>query len=174
MMQDTEDPSQLTFLWEMYRNPKRYDGTYENVLLNHLQNNNCLVSKKGLYFCMKNYCQEKNIDLLQVIPRTFFISVGSNANEQTEFMEYNDRCKRAFSASKKTKAPPSTAAVVTGVPEVTPEGDATVAASVAVVPPEEDKSPSKFFSLFLSAMDIVILLYCRSIGRSHLDYETRE
>jgi hypothetical protein len=44
---------------------------------------------------------------------------------------------------------PFAAAVVTGVPEVTPEGDATVAASVAVVPPEEDKSPSKFFGLLL-------------------------
>jgi hypothetical protein len=126
--QETDDASQIpTFLWEMYRNPKRYSGLYESVLLNHLQNNNCLVSKKGLYFCMKNYCQEKNIDVLQIIPRTFFISLGSSNNELDAFMEYNERfggrvpsAKRLPSASPTSAATvaPATSPATTNVPEI--------------------------------------------------------
>jgi len=40
-----------------YRNPKRYKDTrWSGVMLNHLEQNSCLVSKKGLYRCLKVLC----------------------------------------------------------------------------------------------------------------------
>lgn len=40
----------------MSRNPKRYKyNDYTQVVLNHLENNSHLVSKKCLYFCIRDY-----------------------------------------------------------------------------------------------------------------------
>lgn len=88
----------LTFLWEMYRSRLRYkDNSYVGVMLNHLQRNHCLVTKKGLYFCLKRYCDENNLDILSIVPRTFYLASGSMmkrnnniANDDLDdFLAYN-------------------------------------------------------------------------------------
>ena len=67
-------------LWEMYKTPKRYKGrTFANTVLNHIENNSCLVSKKGLYKSIRAYCANQNIDILDIIPRTFYIKNNSTA-----------------------------------------------------------------------------------------------
>lgn len=83
-----------SIIWEQYRNMARYrDNNHENVVLNHLQNNACLVSKKGLYLSLREYCRQNNMNLLDVVPRTFYLATTSdnsiNADDYTEFMEYN-------------------------------------------------------------------------------------
>jgi len=88
------------FVWEMYRNPKRYkDKRWTNVVLNHLENNACLVSKKGLYKCIKQYCQSNDgIDMADIVPRTFYLPMQDEdpeANETAkgdylEWLAYND------------------------------------------------------------------------------------
>lgn len=103
---DSEDCSSLpTFLWEMYRNPVRYSDKrqYRNVMLNHLQNNNCLVAKKGLYFCLKTFCERKQLDLLQIVPRTFFLSADSPISETSHFLDYNKRVSEMHTS--RTKEP---------------------------------------------------------------------
>ena len=43
-------PVDFELLWEMYRSPKRYKGNrYKDCVLNHIQGNNVLVTKKGKY-----------------------------------------------------------------------------------------------------------------------------
>ena len=81
------------FIWEMNRNGKRYkEKFYENVLLNHLQKNDCLVTKKGLYRCLKAYCLKESLDLLKIIPRTFYLaSNGSRKDDDMdEFISVNE------------------------------------------------------------------------------------
>jgi hypothetical protein len=97
----TEDPEDTSpppnFVWEMSRNSKRYkDRRYENSLLNHLQHNSCLVSKKGLYFSLRKYCEkENNNDLWKIVPRTFYLASGALLPNQTkeddrkEFIAFN-------------------------------------------------------------------------------------
>ena len=86
-------------VWEMYRNPKRYkDRKFNQVCLNHLENNNYLVSKKGLYFSIKRYCDQKKIDPLELIPRTFYLQ-----SDQSE--ESNEELKR-FIEFNKAQIPP--------------------------------------------------------------------
>lgn len=101
------------FLWEMYRSAKRYrDKTYKECLLNHLQANTCLVTKKGLYFTLRDYCASKNIDLLSIVPRTFFLpSCGSSGpavegkTDDTEaFMKYNTAALAAAKATADAEA----------------------------------------------------------------------
>ena len=54
-----KDPINYHFVWEMCRNPKRYDGNeYVSVVLNHVENNRHLVSKKNLYFSIRDYCSK--------------------------------------------------------------------------------------------------------------------
>ena len=85
-----------SFIWEQYRCPKRYkDDTYKDTILNHLNNNNCLVSKKGLYFSLKAYCAKEGINLLDIVPRTFYLSPsglkstgGNEPDDLNEFMAY--------------------------------------------------------------------------------------
>ena len=87
-----------SFVWEMYRNPKRYkDTTYCDVMLNHLEHNNCLVTKKGLYLSLKAYCSKnKDINLLNLIPRTYYLASGSKTSTESrsadmaEFLAFND------------------------------------------------------------------------------------
>jgi hypothetical protein len=73
------------------------DNNHENVVLNHLQNNACLVSKKGLYLSLREYCKQNNMDLLDIVPRTFYLATTSdnsiNADDYAEFMEYNRQYK---------------------------------------------------------------------------------
>lgn len=98
----------LTFLWEMYRSRLRYkDNSYVGVMLNHIQRNHCLVTKKGLYFCLKKYCEENDIDLLSIVPRTFYLASGSmmkrNGNIQNDdidaFLEYNNQKETLLEAT---------------------------------------------------------------------------
>jgi len=96
---DNDTNKGLTFLWEMYRSRLRYkDNSYVGVMLNHIQRNHCLVTKKGLYFCLKKYCEENNIDLLSIVPRTFYLASGSmmkrnsnvsNIDDLDAFLAYN-------------------------------------------------------------------------------------
>ena len=68
-------------IWEMYRNPKRYMGSANaSTLLNHLKNNKCLVSKKGMYKSLKTYCTNKTLNLLDFVPRTFYIASAPNSS----------------------------------------------------------------------------------------------
>jgi len=80
----------------MYRNHKRYrDRKFSNVALNHLENNSSLVSKKGLYFSIRDYCKAGGQDPLEIIPRTFYLQTSSedencgNSGELQEFIEFN-------------------------------------------------------------------------------------
>lgn len=43
----------------------------------------------GLYFSLKSYCSESGINLLSVIPRTFYLSSQSSNTENDEFLAYN-------------------------------------------------------------------------------------
>jgi hypothetical protein len=104
---------QINFIWEMYRNPKRYQSRkYKSILLNHIQNNSCLVSKKGLYLSLKSYCQQDSRDsasvshqqqqqqqqqqphLTDIIPMTFYLPHPSRIKDDSSsdyeyFLEYN-------------------------------------------------------------------------------------
>jgi len=75
----------------MNRNAKRYkEKFYENVLLNHLQKNDCLITKKGLYRCLKTYCLQQGIDLLKIIPRTFYLKSSNKDDDMEEFLYVNE------------------------------------------------------------------------------------
>lgn len=82
----------------MYRNPRRYkDDVYCDVMLNHLERNSCLVSKKGLYLSLKAHCDEnKEINLYSLIPRTYFLASGSQTQiesryqDMADFLAFND------------------------------------------------------------------------------------
>ena len=92
---ETVAQSQPTFIWEMYRNSARYkDDTYKHTLLSRIQRNACLVTKKGLYLSIKDYCAKKSVDMLTIIPRTFYLAPGNNSksmknDDLTEFEAYN-------------------------------------------------------------------------------------
>ncbi len=96
-----------SFIWEQYRCPKRYkDDTYKDTILNHLNNNNCLVSKKGLYFSLKAYCEKEGINLLDIVPRTFYLSpsglkstVGNEPDDLKEFMDYVATKKKSIATT---------------------------------------------------------------------------
>jgi len=87
------------FLWEMYRSAKRYKGdSFKECCLNHIQYNHSLVTKKGLYFTLRNYCATKSLDVLQIVPRTFYLHaagrddshIGEGKADDIEiFLEYN-------------------------------------------------------------------------------------
>eukprot|EP01041_Mallomonas_annulata_P000481 gene481-901_t len=87
-----ESHPECDMLWEMYRNPVRYKTkTFSSTLLNHVENNNSLVSKKGLYKSIRAYCSTENINILEIIPRTFYLKSGSlTADEEFNlFLQYN-------------------------------------------------------------------------------------
>ena len=98
MTADNEVDDELpSFIWEMYRNPRMYkDNFYRDVMLNHLERNNCLVTKKGLYLCLRAYCDEnKEINLLNLIPRTYYLASGSQkqidlrSKDMADFLAFN-------------------------------------------------------------------------------------
>lgn len=87
--EDENDLSAISpvFLWEMIRRHCRYRTTqFHNTLMNHIQRNVCLVTKKGLYLSLKSYCAENDIELLSVIPRTFYLAPG----ESSKSMRHDD------------------------------------------------------------------------------------
>ena len=97
----------VNMVWEMSRNPKRYASyDYISVVLNHLENNQWLVSKKKMYFAIREYYKSIGKDVLDIIPRTFYLSSyvgGSDKTEECEleaFKRYNlsypDRTQRAI------------------------------------------------------------------------------
>ena len=95
------------FVWEMSKNPKRYEENhYVNVVLNHLKNNKWLVCKKNLYFAIRDYCKKTGIDSSLIIPRTFFLIPGKGnesmfkeeADEKDLFLE----CNQLFMSNMKT------------------------------------------------------------------------
>lgn len=77
---------QPSFIWEMYRNSLRYKQPhlYQNVLLNHIQRNALLVTKKGLYLSIKTHCLANNIDPLLIIPRTYYLAPGSTSKSMKD------------------------------------------------------------------------------------------
>lgn len=109
-----EEPNSTTssasFIWEQYRNWIRYqDKSHENIMLNHIKHNNKLVSKKGLYYSLKEYCKLNNTDLLDIVPRTFFLSSVSCSNrtneivdDMEEFLLYNKNYERNNNVSIKS------------------------------------------------------------------------
>jgi hypothetical protein len=86
-------PAASNLIWEMYRNPRRYEtNKYKRVTLNHIQNNNCLVTKKGLYLSLQSYCREHGLDLCDIVPLTFFLPHPSREDtnsDQQDFLQYN-------------------------------------------------------------------------------------
>lgn len=75
---------QPTFLWEMIRRAARYrTNQFHGCLLNHIQRNVGLVTKKGLYLSLKQYCAEQRLDLLSIIPLTFYLAPGEMAKAQS-------------------------------------------------------------------------------------------
>lgn len=94
-----EDAMDLDLIWEQYRLAKRYKTTlYKDTVLNHIQGNPSLVTKKGLYFSLRKYCDRTGMDLGDIVPRTYFLHCnGQDPSEQgegrqddtAEFSDYN-------------------------------------------------------------------------------------
>eukprot|EP00605_Chrysophyceae_sp_TOSAG23-4_P002739 GSChrysophyteH1.ASY1.ANO1.3018.1 assembled CDS len=88
-------PVDFELIWEMYRSPKRYKtSVYKDCVLNHIQHNNVLVTKKGLFFSIRDYCIQENLDQHSIIPRTYFMSSSKDGREDDKnaFFEYNAKC----------------------------------------------------------------------------------
>lgn len=110
----TDTGNSISLLWEMYKNPNKFKSAkYKNTLYNHLEFNNALVTKKGLYESLKNYCQgprnSLNIDILTIIPRTFYLCPSGMANskgaelardDMQEWLDFN----RTFTRQQRTTA----------------------------------------------------------------------
>lgn len=94
------------FIWQMYKNNKHYQNdAFIGVLLNHLENNGCLVSKKGLYYSLKDYCLEKELDITTIIPQTFYLTNDTKIrskmrNDNDEFRLYNESLGDKLSNNK--------------------------------------------------------------------------
>ena len=120
--QNDELPS---FIWEMYRNPKRYkDASYVDVMLNHLEHNNGLVTKKGLYLTLKAYCDaNKDYNLLDVVPRTYYLPSGQvdlQNGDMKEFLEFNRQALAEQAASSRTNTKISAVPQSVVVPDPAP------------------------------------------------------
>lgn len=90
---DKDDSPNL--IWQMYKNNDNYRGdAYTNVLLNHIQRNSCLVSKKGLYFCLREFGTKQGIDISTIVPTTFYLSTSQTTSprqdDRQEFIHYNE------------------------------------------------------------------------------------
>eukprot|EP00606_Chrysophyceae_sp_TOSAG23-5_P001593 GSChrysophyteH2.ASY1.ANO1.871.1 assembled CDS len=90
-------PVEFEFLWEMYRSPKRYrTPIFKDCVLNHIQGNSVLVTKKGLYFSVRDYCIREGLNQFDLIPRTYFLptskssSEGGKNDDTQEFVTYNE------------------------------------------------------------------------------------
>ena len=92
------------------RNPKRYvNEDYCPIVLNHLENNVYLVSKKHLYFCIRDYYAMLGKDPLEIIPRTFYLAPNAEdaRGELVEFTEYNRKHAIVESNSSEKNDTPS-------------------------------------------------------------------
>jgi hypothetical protein len=92
-----EQKPKANFIWEMYRNPNRYKTSkYARVVLNHIENNACLVTKHGLYESIKQYCAENGSDMSTITPLTFHLRPHGRVlkeedqSEMTNFLKYNE------------------------------------------------------------------------------------
>lgn len=85
--------SGVSFLWEMYRNPHHYrNPAYATVVINHLENNSWLVTKKGLYLTVRDHCVKVGLNMADVVPRTYYLaSVKSCEDDFEAFMQYNQQ-----------------------------------------------------------------------------------
>lgn len=86
------DTQGIDLSWEMYKNKKQFkDKIFKKTLVNHLYMNQCLVSKKGLYKTITNYCSSTNLDPLNIIPRTFYLDADetSSGDDFLSFCAYN-------------------------------------------------------------------------------------
>ena len=92
---ETEPTLEIDLIWEQYRLAKRYKGSlYKNCVLNHIQGNLSLVTKKGLYFSIRNYCAKNNLDLADIVPRSFYLHC--NGRDPSEFGDGRDDDTMAF------------------------------------------------------------------------------
>jgi hypothetical protein len=89
---------QPSFIWEMYRNSIRYKqpALYKNVMLNHIQKNSALVTKKGLYLSMKAYCLANNLDMMSIVPLSFYLAPGehSKSMKDDDLEEFSLFCEK--------------------------------------------------------------------------------
>lgn len=102
-----EEPN---LIWEMYRNKSLYSlGLNSNTVLNHLENNTILSSKRGLFFSLLNFYTNKkqnneniednihNLDenivknnkfcldnLYNIIPKTYYLSPKDKINDKDQ------------------------------------------------------------------------------------------
>jgi len=156
----SNDSGNISLLWEMYRNPKRFKTPkYKNTLYNHLEFNSALVTKKGLYECLKTYCSGPsntlNIEMSTVVPRTFYLCPSGMAkgkgaelaqDDMKEWLEYNRTFSRNCSVPVPADLNSSSVSMVTEA-EVEAETEAGAEGM------ETELSPAKGSS---SAMDISV------------------
>ena len=70
-----DSSKQRVFVWEMYRNRKRFEREKNKIACNHLEHNTCLVNKDGLYRTMRAYCQGEGREPMdQFMPLTFHVT----------------------------------------------------------------------------------------------------
>lgn len=95
---EDENSPAPSMIWEMNRNSQRYKSNrFDKTLLNHLEKDLCLVSKKGLYYTLKSWCEEKgdDSDMLKLVPRTFYLQsslAGSSSvinDDKDSFIAFN-------------------------------------------------------------------------------------
>ena len=92
---------EIEMIWEQYRHAKRYKSSlYKDCVLNHIQGNLALVTKKGLYFSIRNYCAKNNLDLADIVPRSFYLHC--NGKDPSEFGEGRDDDTAAFKEYNRT------------------------------------------------------------------------
>jgi hypothetical protein len=70
-----DSSKQRVFVWEMYRNRKRFEREKNRIACNHLEHNTCLVNKDGLYRTMRAYCAVEGREPMdQFMPLTFHVT----------------------------------------------------------------------------------------------------
>lgn len=83
---------QKCFYWEMYRKGRRYAPGQNNLVYNHLEGNASIVTKKGLYYTMKEYCGDEDELMQEYMPLTFCVPSGSPDNQEFQaFLAAFDR-----------------------------------------------------------------------------------
>lgn len=125
----------------MYRNPKRYkDDCYVDVILNHVEHNNGLVTKKGLYLTLKAYCdQNKDVDLLGIIPRTYYLPSGPQdalSGDMRDFLEFNKQAAVTAKSGLTAASASTTASATVGAGEGSGSSGAQVAPGGDAATPE--------------------------------------
>jgi hypothetical protein len=81
----------------MYKDKAKYnDPQTKRLVVNHLFLNQCLVSKRGLYRTIINYCNDSGDDALTIIPRTFYLNARESDGDDdlVAFEEFNSNFTR--------------------------------------------------------------------------------